>query len=1293
MEEKELTSSEKQSEIFKRVSWKLLEKYFKSDVNNLVAHHLDSYNIFFEKGIFDVFRDNNPIKFSNQKFSSNTEKVEDENININLYLGGKDGRSIYFGKPVIYDDNTGETHYMYPNEARLRNLTYGFSIHYDVVVEYEFEENGEMKKIDMTREKIFLGMFPIMLHSKICILNGLASDIAYNLGECRNDHGGYFIINGKEKVIIPQEKFADNMLYLSEGNDTYSYIANIRSISEDSSKPRRTTSVRILAPTASLTNNNIVVNIPNVRKPIPLFIVMRALGVISDKRIIETCLLNMEENASMVDLFIPSVHDANKIFTQEAALTFISVFVKKGAKSKMSSMAVMEILSDYLLPHIGELNFLDKAYYLGFMVFELLQLSTKKNEPTDRDSFKFKRIELSGTLIKELFIEYYKIHLKDIFLYIDRLYYYKTERFQEILLDKFDEIFKTKKLYDGFKKAFKGNWGSAAHTKRIGIIQDLNRLSYNSFISHLRKIVLPLDENAKVVGPRLLHNSQWGYIDIVDSPDGANIGLHKHLAIVTCINTEFSSKGIIEWLNKEGLETLHSNTPNQLNYYTKVFVNGAWIGIFKDPHAVIYKIRLYKRNGLLPLFMSCSFDYKKNIIFIYTDEGRLYRPIYYIEEDKVSAFRTKQICQNVLSNEYTWENMVAGFIKKEGFHYKDNMIYDLKISYEELNENKSVVDYIDVAEEEFLLISNVESPFQKKFTNAEIHPSLIFGVMGNQIIYPENNPYPRNTFSCAHGKQAVSVFHTNYLMRIDKTALVLNYGHIPLIKSKYLNIINEEEQPYGNNVICAIMSYNGYNVEDAILINEGSIHRGLFNTTYYTSYEAHEEKENVGESKINTRFTSIQDKTVLRTKPDFFYDELDENGLIKENTLLNDRIVLIGKVQERQGTNELYDASVFTKKGQLGVVDKSFITESSQGTRIAKIRIREERIPNIGDKMASRAGQKGTIGMIIRESDMPFTDDGIKPDLIINPHALPSRMTIGQLLESLFGKVCVSQGCFGDATAFDMKGPNLDYYGDCLIKYGFHSSGNQVLYNGFTGEQIKSDIFIGPTYYSRLKHMVKDKINYRALGPKTSMTRQSVQGRANDGGLRIGEMERDSILAHGALIFLNDSFLKRGDEYFMAICNHSGMVAIYNKSQNIFLSPYVDGPIKFNTVNGEDRLEYISRFGRSFSILRIPYALKLLIYELQTMNIQLRIITEENIDQIENMNFSNNILKLNNKYETSTEDLKTHITNYLEDMSKIEGKYKNPFVKLDPPQNRIRWGGINFSDNESTHEGLEDGDE
>jgi hypothetical protein len=281
--------------------------------------------------------------------------------------------------------------------------------------------------------------------------------------------------------------------------------------------------------------------------------------------------------------------------------------------------------------------------------------------------------------------------------------------------------------------------------------------------------------------------------------------------------------------------------------------------------------------------------------------------------------------------------------------------------------------------------------------------------------------------------------------------------------------------------------------------------------------------------------------------------------------------------------------------------------------------------------MASRAGQKGTLGLIIPEDDMPFTEDGIRPDLIINPHALPSRMTIGQIVESLFGKVCTSYGAFGDCTAFQVKGSNYSTYAPLLVKAGFNSSGNQILYNGMTGEQLGADIYIGPTYYMRLKHMVKDKINYRARGPNTVLTRQPVQGRANDGGLRIGEMERDGVLAHGMSYFLNESFMVRGEskEYYIAVCNKSGSIAIYNEAKNLFLSPAVDGPIKFNTnPDGTQSIMNISRFGRSFSILKVPYAFKLLIQELQVMNVQMRIITEENVDQLLSMSYSDNINKL-----------------------------------------------------------------
>jgi hypothetical protein len=433
------------------------------------------------------------------------------------------------------------------------------------------------------------------------------------------------------------------------------------------------------------------------------------------------------------------------------------------------------------------------------------------------------------------------------------------------------------------------------------------------------------------------------------------------------------------------------------------------------------------------------------------------------------------------------------------------------------------------------------------------------------------------------------------------------------------------------NAIVAIMCYTGYNVEDAILINEGAVQRGIFRTTYYSSYETREESSKIN-GMNNSKFANIEKNNVIGKKRGHDYSFLDDHGLVRENTELNDKIILIGKINSSMNNKDVWtDDSVKTKKGQLGYVDKAFITHGEEGFNVAKVRVREERLPAIGDKMASRAGQKGTLGLIIPEEDMPFTEDGIRPDLIINPHAIPSRMTIGQIVESLFGKVCTSYGAYGDCTAFQVKGPNYSTYAPLLVNAGFHSSGNQVLYNGMSGQQLAADIYIGPTYYMRLKHMVKDKINYRARGPNTVLTRQPVQGRANDGGLRIGEMERDGVLAHGMSYFLNESFMVRGEkqDYFIAVCNKTGAIAIYNESKNLFLSPCADGPIKFNTnPDGTQSIMNLSRFGRSFSILRVPYAFKLLIHELQIMNVQMRIITEENVDQLLSMTFSNNINKL-----------------------------------------------------------------
>jgi DNA-directed RNA polymerase II subunit RPB2 len=1246
------------------ISWKLIDKYFKDNPQNLVAHHLDSYNDFFGSGINNIFKENNPIRFIERE--DKEKKNSDTRNECSLYLGGKNGNKIYFGKPIIYDDTEKGAHYMYPNDARLRNMTYGITIHYDVDVEYIYYIDEKQQTFSTTVEKVFLGRFPIMLQSNQCILKNLASDVRFNMGECKNDYGGYFIIDGKEKVIIPQEKFANNMLYIRKNkkDDTYSHSAEIRSVSEDASKPIRTMAVKIVAPTPTLTNNQIVVTVPNVRKPVPLFILMRALGVISDKSIIEYCLLDLEKNNSYIDLFIPSVHDAYQIFNQENALRYIASFTKR-----RTITGVLEILMNYFLPHVGEKNFLDKAYYIGYMVTRLLRVFTNDDKPTDRDNFRFKRIETSGTLIYDLFREYYLIQKRDIGQKIDKEYYYHTGQyktnFTSLIKENVKDFFKDRVVEVGFRKAFKGNWGSEAHTKRIGVVQDLNRLSWNTFISQLRKLNLPLDASAKVVGPRLLNSSQWGFIDPIDTPDGGNIGLHKHLAISTVITSGYSCWPLIKWLRaKTAIRILQECTPKYLASLSKVIVNGVWIGGVDNPLELVKLLKLFRRNGIISVYTSVSFDYENNEVCIYSDGGRLSRPVYYIEPGEDGqpshvSFDRKEVLEKITNGEFSWQDVVSGFLPKsdQNYNYRKDILYDLEELYPtlntidkvetELNKYKAIVDYVDTSEEEGLLFtSNIDDLKKSKYyTNMEIEPSLILGVMGNQIIFPENNPVTRNSFSCGQSKQAVSVYHSNYQMRIDKMGVVLNYGQIPLVKSRYMSYINNEEQPYGINVIAAIMTYTGYNVEDAILINEGSVKRGLFYTTYYSMYESREESSSVNGSLSNSHFSDVMSKNVKGIKPGYDYSNLDKYGIIRENVPLDDKMVVIGQVTSNSNDSDVVmDASVFPKKGQLGFVDKSFITEGEEGFRIAKVRVREERYPAIGDKMASRAGQKGTIGLIIPEEDMPFCADGTRPDLIINPHAIPSRMTIGQLIESLLGKVTVNYGGFGDCTAFQTKGPNTALYGEALVNAGFHSSGNQILYNGMTGEQLYSEIYMGPTYYMRLKHMVKDKINYRARGPNTQLTRQAVQGRANDGGLRIGEMERDGVMAHGASAFLNDSFMVRGDEYHMAVCNKTGCVAIYNQALNLFLSPFADGPINFKgTVDGKMNIDNISLYGRSFSIVRIPYSLKLLIQELQVMNIQMRIITDDNIDQLMNMSYSDNVNKL---LKTDTQDLSKLINDY-----------------------------------------------
>ena len=1236
------------SEIVKQAEeshFNIIDQFFKS--TSFVDHHIKSVNDFYDNGIKQILNDLNPIVFSIQNETAGEGEPassSDPVFEMKIYFGGKDAQSVFFGKPILYEK--GESRLLYPNEARLRNITYAMSIHCDIHVDFYY--NKKKMQSSETIPKFYLGMYPIMIQSKACTLHNIPKQMRYTLGECKHDYGGYFIIDGKEKVLIPQETFSNNMIYIREVKDNiHDYSVEVRSISKDESRPKRTLAIRRVMTKTSGYNTHFNVFIPNVRKEIPLFIAMRALGLKNDKEIVELILGKHSNNEVYLDLLRASIVDADCVYTQLQAIQFINEVTKE-----KSITNTHYILSEYLLPHVGTTNYKDKSHYLGYMIFELLRVINKEIPPTDRDHFKYKRVQTCGNLMKQLFSEYANIMYKTYYQTIEEEYYYNKNKYEEdeslddegnlqkfkkLFLDHYFSFFQKKVIFEGFKQAFKGNWGAYSHTKQIGAIQPLNRLSYNSALSHLRKFNLSIDDSSKITGPRKLHGSQWGVIDPIDTPDGGSVGYHKHMAMMCHISHDLNDDNLNHWIFKNMNQILSINNNDEkrivtmrlsetsasdLKTGTKLFVNGNLIGITQNPF-FFKKLFLHaRRMNYIPIQISILFDIRSNYIFIQTDEGRLMRPLLYFEDNgKLNYHTYPSVLKNMRANTITWSQYLYGFGEENQYEYKD---LDSNISKKENVSKKCVLDLLDKNEEDSAYICHyaheLNEELKYEYTHCEIHPSMMFGVMGSQVIFPEHNQLPRNLFSCGQSKQAVSLYHSNFLNRIDKLGVVLNYGDIPIAKSRMLQYINEEEHPYGFNTIVAIMCYNGYNVEDAILINEGSVQRGLFHTTYYNMYEAYEESSDIGETTAQKHIQPLNHETNIELNPKHDYNYLDESGLIRENTPMDDTKVLIGRVSSNEENSERSDSSVFPKKGQLGVVDKTYMTDDDIGKRIAKVRIREQRIPTYGDKFCSRCGQKGTIGQIIPEANMPFTKDGIRPDIIINPHAIPSRMTIGQLVESIMSKLGLHIGTAMDATPFTSDKSKIQIIGDLLTKNGIHSSGNEYLYNGMTGEMVEHSIFMGPTYYLRLKHMVKDKINYRANGPRTLLTRQTNHGRANDGGLRIGEMERDGMIAHGCAHFLKNSMMERGDAYKLAICNHSGTIAIYERSSNQFFSPILDGPIQYD-IHGKEigDSKIISKYGKDFSIVEVPYCFKLLIQEMSAMNVQMRLITASNINMVQSL--------------------------------------------------------------------------
>ena len=799
------------------------------------------------------------------------------------------------------------------------------------------------------------------------------------------------------------------------------------------------------------------------------------------------------------------------------------------------------------------------------MINKILKRYMNLVSSSNRDSYENKRIETPGILMGNLIYQSLNKITKDIKIYITKEVslglWNITNDYNEIINDlNINKMIKSGYIENILKSALAtGNWGMKNNINKQGVSQVLNRLTFMSTLSHLRRLSTPVDSTGKLIAPRKLQNSQWGYICPTETPEGQSVGVVKNLAMTCEITNEIPVDIILFYINKYIINLNDIDIFNEnKNDYVKIFINGIWMGYTIEPNDLYKDFKKYRYQNLIHHYCSIYWDYIDNSIFIFSDRGRCIRPLI-INKDKYD------INLDILKNK-SWNDLLL------------NNDYNTKY-----------IEYIDIHETNNILISNKLSNVTEKTTHIEIDPALILGSLASCIPFLNHNQAPRNTYQSAMGKQAVGIPLSNYNNRYDTFSHILHYPQIPLVNTKMMKYFNFNKLPNGINAIIAIATYSGYNQEDSVIINQSAIDRGLFSSTFYRTYKEEEKKNQLtGEED---KFCSPDIDKLLFPKP-CNYDKLESNGLIKENTYITSNDIIVGKIipiKKSKDKDYLYkDSSTTLRPNENGFIDKNYIDRNNEGYRFCNVRTRKIKIPQIGDKFSSRHGQKGTVGMTYLQEDMPRTKDGIVPDIIINPHAIPSRMTIAQLLECILGKACTELGYSGDGTGFNNT--NVDDIIKKLENCGFEGSGNEILYNGFTGDQIKTSIFMGPTYYQRLKHMSADKIHSRAAGPIVSMTRQPSEGRIAHGGLRFGEMERDCMIAHGTSNFLKERLMDVSDKFSIFICNECKMISPGNNKNNIYECK------KCNNYS-------------DFTKIYIPYACKLLFQELMTMSIAPRILT------------------------------------------------------------------------------------
>jgi DNA-directed RNA polymerase II subunit RPB2 len=1203
---------------------KTLELYFtQADGKQIISHQLESFNHFMNVDIPEIVTMVNPVivrgspeiplsgprsalasatglstSAANALMGRKEEVVVGPVVPVNReYEVHLEFSNPQFKKPTIFENN-GAVLPMMPNDARLRNLTYASPLFVDIHVTYIEIDNTQGGR-QSVRKRLFpnvhLGKIPVMVGSTACLLADQKHANPATMGECAEDMGGYFIVQGGERVCISQERMSENRPFVFRNNRNATKeveVIEVKSIGPDNDQVPKSNAVKIMYHPKNNQIHLLRATMPRMKAPIPLFILFRALGVCADRDILDL-IFGPEGDSEFDAVLDESMAEAAHVQTQEQAQEAMVSYVKTWSSRSSRPVIIKDILAEELFPHIGTgEKAYEKACFLAHMTRKVLWVAHGRIPNDDRDSYPNKRVDLPGFLLANLFRTHFAtMMVKDIKTYLSKEIHSgswkATGNFEEILnISNIHKVIKSTNLEVGLKTCLAtGNFGSAkaGGPTKNGVSQVLNRLNYISGLSHLRRISTPIEKTGKLIAPRKLHNTQWGYICPCETPEGHSVGVVKNMSTTAIVSIFSNPRTVSDLLDCLGtLRPLRSTSTTEKLLETRVFLNGAWIGTLASADTVrtIEALRSAKRSCEIHPHTGVIWKVGLRELWLTTEAGRMLRPVFY-----ASALRevlTQPELGRAIQAMGTWEELLL-WKTPAGQH---------------------LVEYIDPGETECFTIAMKHSDVleDRTKTHAEIHPSSIMGSLASNIPFPDHNQSPRNAYQCAMGKQAMGMYALNFRERFDAMSHMLCYPQVPLVSPFMSKFYGSQKMPCGQNIVVAIMTYTGYNQEDSIMINRSFLQRGGFRSIFYRTYKDEEKKnQSSGEEE---RFYK-PDPQITRQMKNANYEKLHENGFVPENHYVDNDDILIGKVVPLRvptgmvlpaGTKKYRDVSRTMRNNEVGWVDRIFRNRNGEGYSFAKVRVRQDRIPEIGDKFSSRHGQKGTCGMILAAEDMPQTADGVIPDIIINPHCIPSRMTIAQLMETLLGKVGCEVGAVGDGSPFNST--TVDGLASLLRDgLGMEPYGNEILYNGFTGRQMETNIFVGPVFYQRLRHCSTDKLHSRASGPLVMLTRQPAEGRAREGGLRFGEMERDCVIAHGITEFTKERLMECSDAFRCFSCRDCGLIAVANPTEGIW------------SCRGCGNRT-------SFSAIEIPYAYKLLLQEMESMSIGSRIVTQSKLLQM-----------------------------------------------------------------------------